>query len=400
MGTKAPLAIVLISAVVTYTVGLVCKKKLRWNTMLALLGLISGSAFAYLILVQSDYQTQGLTFTMPIASPVAIPSLIFSFVTIAILRIPLLFISNKYDSDYKNLAIGAAVAGLGTFFFKSEGITIVYFLTGAIALATFYSGISSDLVDKTGCKFKKLVVVAGASIFFISLYLHVRKIYFSVLPKIIAGELAGDYEYKLQTFQNFLVVLFIVILFVTLVKTNRGKRIKFGLIVAMLATTFGLYIGDSLSTEIRQQAVGKYDLDGGTDDFSLNASGIIEATRWIKTNSKPNDIVATNYSVNGIGIPYLVSVASQKSVLLESNGFVFSTLFVKNNVAKTKMSADFFAKPNALNAKALTDIGVDWYLFATANSQTKPSVLCVENQIWRCEFFNEQSVVIRFLNQN
>jgi len=115
----------------------------------------------------------------------------------------------------------------------------------------------------------------------------------------------------------------------------------------MFATTFGLYVGDSLSTEIRHQAISKYDLDGGTDDLYLNASGVIEATRWIKTYSKSNDVVATNYSVDSSGVSYLVSVVSQKSVLLESNSFEFSTLFVKDAVAKTKVTIDFFVKPNA-----------------------------------------------------
>jgi len=96
----------------------------------------------------------------------------------------------------------------------------------------------------------------------------------------------------------------------------------------------------------------------------------------------------------------LVSVASQKSVLLESNGSKFSAFFVKDAVTKTKATIDFFEQPNAMNAKALTDIGVDWYLFTTTDSQTKRSVLCQENQIWRCEFLNDQSVVIKFLDQN
>ncbi|TRZ79955.1 MAG: hypothetical protein D4R92_04065 [Actinobacteria bacterium] len=353
-------------------------------------------------MVQSHFQSEILTLTKPKTGLINYLTFIFLIASLAITRISLLFSPIKYQSDLNNrtLAIGATLAGLGTFLFKTYNINIAYFATGAIALATFYSGISSDLVVKNGRKFRKLVVVAGALIFFISLYLHVRRIYFSVLPKSIAGEIASDYSSKLQNFQNFLVVLFIVILFVAIVKTNLGRRIKFGLIVAMLATTFGLYIGDSLSPEIRQQAVSKYNLEGGTDDLYLNASGVIESARWIKTHSKSNDVVATNYSVDSSGIPYLVSVASQKSVLLESPGFEFSTLFVKDAVTKTKATIDFFEQPNAINAEALTDIGVDWYLFATTNSQTKSSVLCQENQIWRCEFINDQSVVIKLLDQN
>jgi len=353
-------------------------------------------------LIQSKYQSESLTFTAPNTGIANYSAFIFSIALLAITRTPLLFAPNKHQQDYDNrfLAIGAALAGLGTFLFKNQNITIAYFATGAITLATFYSGISSDLVVKTGCKFRKLVLVTGTVIFLTSLYLHVRRIYFSVLPKSIAGEIAGDYSSKLQNFQNFLVVFFIFIIFLALFKTHLRKRIQFGLIVAMLATTFGLYVGESLSTEIRQQAVGKYDLDGGTDDMFLSAGAVVEASRWINTHSKSNDVVATNYSVNSNGIFYLVSVASQKSVLLESNGFEFSTFFVKDAVAKTKATIDFFEQPNAMNAKALTDIGVDWYLFTTTNSQIKPSVLCQENQIWRCEFLNDQSVVIKFLNQN
>jgi hypothetical protein len=73
---------------------------------------------------------------------------------------------------------------------------------------------------------------------------------------------------------------------------------------------------------------------------------------------------------------------------------------VKDAPTKTKATIEFFEQPNAINAKALTDIGVDWYLFTTTDSQIKPSVLCQKNQIWQCEFINDQSVVIKFLDQN
>ena len=402
MGTKGPLAIVLILSVGTYTLNLIYTKQLNKKTTLCLTGLLTGSALAYIILVQSHFQSEILTLITPSMGLINNLTFIFSIASLTITRIPLLFAPNKYQSDLANrtLAIGATLAGLGTFLFRTDDIQIAYFATGAIALATFYSGISSDLVVKTGCKFRKLVFVTGTVIFLTSLYLHVRRIYFSVLPKSIAGEIAGDYSSKLQNFQNFLLVFFIFIIFFALFKSHLRKRIQFGLIVAMLATTFGLYVGESLSTEIRQQAVGKYDLEGGTDDMSLSARAVVEASRWINIHSKSNDVVATNYSVDSSGIPYLVSVASQKSVLLESNGFEFSTLFVKDAVTKTKATIDFFEQPNAMNAKALTDIGVDWYLFATTDSQTEPSVLCQESQIWRCEFLNDQSVVIKFLDQN
>jgi len=402
MGTKGPLAIVLISSVSAYTLNLIYKQQINKKTILCLTGLLTGSALSYIVLIQSKYQSEVLTFTTPNPGIANYSSFIFSIALLAITRTPLLFAPNKHQQDFNNrfLAIGAALAGLGTFLFKTENITIAYFATGAIALATFYSGISSDLVVKTGRKFRKLVLVTGTVIFLTSLYLHVKRIYFSVLPKSIAGEIAGDYSSKLHNFQNFLVVFFIFIIFLASFKTHLRKRIQFGLIVAMLATTFGLYVGDSLSTEIRQQAVSKYDIECGIDDLYLIANGVIEATRWIKTHSKSNDVVATNYSVDSSGIPYLVSVASQKSVLLESNGFEFSTLFVKDAVTKTKATIDFFEQPNAMNAKALTDIGVDWYLFTTTDSQSKRSVLCQESQIWRCEFLNDQSVVIKFLDQN
>ena len=328
--------------------------------------------------------------------------LIFLFVFLITTRTPLLFAKKQSHSDTKNrfLAIGSSLAIFGTDLVITES-RLVYFQTGAIALATFYSGISSDLVVKTGRKFRKLVVVAGALIFFTSLYLHTRKIHYSALPKNIAGELAGDYASKLQNFQNFLVILFIVILFVGLVKTNLGKRIQFGLIVAMLATTFGLYIGDSLSPEIRQRAIDRNGLNREYDDYLITGDAVVESARWIKTHSKSNDVVATNYSLDGNqSVGNLVSISTQRPVLLESIIYEFQRLIISDFDARLSASNQFWSEPNAINAKVLTDMGVDWYLFATTNSHTKPSVLCQENQIWRCEFINDQSVVIKFLDQN
>ncbi len=398
MGAKGPLAIVLILSVSTYIINLIYTRQLNKKTILCLTGLLTGSALAYIILVSGSSQESGLA----LEKYSDYIRLIFLFVFLITTRIPLLFAKKQSHSDTKNrfLAIGSSLAIFGTDLVITES-RLVYFQTGAIALATFYSGISSDLVVKTGRKFRKLVVVAGALIFFTSLYLHARRIYSSVLPQSTAGELAGDYESKLHTFQNFLVILFLVILFVGLVKTNLGKRIQFGLIVAMLATTFGLYIGDSLSPEIRQRAIDRNGLNREYDDYLITGDAVVESARWIKTHSKSNDVVATNYSLDGNqSVGYLVSISTQRPVLLESIIYEFQRLIISDFDARLSASNQFWSEPNAINAKVLTDMGVDWYLFATTNSHTKPSVLCQENQIWRCEFINDQSVVIKFLDQN
>ena len=402
MGAKGPLAIVLILSVGTYTLYLIYTRQLNKKTILCLTGLLTGSTLAYFILVESHFLSETLTFTTPNNGLVNYLTFIFSIALLAMTRTPLLFAPKKHQQDFNNrfLAIGAALAGLGTFLFKTSDITIAYFATGAITLATFYSGLSADLVIKKRRKFGKVMFVASFVTFFTSLYLHTRKIHHDVLPGDLFSKIARDSEAKLQTFQNFLVILFIVILFVAFFKTYLRKRIQFGLIAVMLATTFGLYIGYSLSSEIRQRAINLNGLNGGYDDSLITGQAVIESAKWIKAHSNSNDIVATNYSVNSNGIFYLVSVASQKSVLLESNNFEFATRFVKDAPAKTKAAIGFFEQPNAINAKVLTDIGVDWYLFTTTDSQIKPSVLCQKNQIWQCEFINDQSVVIKFLDQN
>ena len=398
MGAKGPLAIVLILSVGTYTLNLIYKQQLNKKTIPCFTGLLTGSALAYIILVSGSSQESVLALEK---YPDYIP-LIFLFVFLITTRTPLLFAKKQSHSDTKNrfLAIGSSLAIFGTDLL-GPGSRVIYFQTGAIALATFYSGLSSNLVVKTGRKFRKLVVVAGALIFFTSLYLHTRKIHYSALPKNIAGELAGDYASKLQNFQNFLVILFIVILFVGLVKTNLGKRIQFGLIVAMLATTFGLYIGDSLSTEIRQRATNQNGLDGGYDDSLITGQAVIESAKWIKAHSNSNDVVATNYSLDGNqSVGNLVSISTQRPVLLESIIYEFQRLVISDFDARLSAPNRFWSEPNAINAKTLTDIGVDWYLFTTTDSQIKPSVLCQKNQIWQCEFINDLSVVIKFLPQN
>lgn len=166
---------------------------------------------------------------------------------------------------------------------------------------------------------------------------------------------------------------------------------------AILATTFGVYLSNSLSTEIRQQATRKYDLDNGADDASLTASFVIDSAKWIKSQSNSNDVLATNYSIDSFGMDYLVSITSQRAVLIESNKFEFPTLFVKDAATKAKATKDFFEQPNAISAKILTDFGVDWYLLITTNSKMLSSTFCLENQIWRCDLVNDQSVVVKFL---
>ena len=168
----------------------------------------------------------------------------------------------------------------------------------------------------------------------------------------------------------------------------------------MLATTFGVFISDAASGELRQRAINNNDLDGGPDHSQLVAKAIIKSAKWISEHSNQNAVIATNYSVESRGTYFLVSVASQRPVLIESNNFIFPTLFVDDPETRVIATVEFFNNPNSSSAKALTDQGVQWYLYSTQNDQTSSSDLCAENEIWRCEYKNKYSVAIKFLPKN
>ena len=188
-----------------------------------------------------------------------------------------------------------------------------------------------------------------------------------------------------------------LILFALISRRLENSRLQFAVICLALASTSGVFVAQANSPFLRQLALDNYNLDGGIEDSRFTNQSIINSATWIKNNSQDGEIVATNYSIDSLGIPYLVSVASQRPVLIESNNFIFPTLFVDDPETRVIATVEFFSNPNSSSAKALTDQGVQWYLYSTKNDQTSSSDLCAENEIWRCEYKNKYSVAIKFL---
>lgn len=400
MGTKGPLAIVLISAACAHVVYSIYKRQLVLRSILCPIGLIAGSTLAYLVLVSGSYQQSTMSLVYPTKSFTTIIFLILFLITT---RIPLIYATRPQPSVFGNrfLALGAAFAMILNYVFIAKP-DITYFLTGPIALSCFFSGLSADLTIKIKRYFMRLIVFLGTLIFISSAILNGKRIYTSVVPAKFLGELKVDYGEKLLILQNVLVVLMISLIFFGLVtKKFNGDRIRISIISIMLATTFGVFVADASSTELRQLAINNNELDGGPDDSQLVAKAIIKSATWIKNNSQSNDIISTNYSFEGNrSIGYLVTIATQRSVLVESLNYLFENSRVNDYATKVKSTSDFSEQPNGTTTKALTNFGVDYYLFDITDAQISSSDLCAENEIWRCEYKNKYSVVLKFLTKN
>ena len=399
MGTKGPLAIVLISASCAHAVYSIYKRQLILRSILCPIGLIAGSTLAYLVLVSGSNQQSTMSLVYPTKS---FASIIFLILFLITTRIPLIYAAKPQPSVFGNrfLALGAAFAMILNYVFIAKP-DITYFLTGPIALSCFFSGLSAELTLKIQRNFRKILGCLGTLIFIGSIILNGKRIYTSVVPAKFLGELKIDYGAKLLNLQNILVVLLISIIFFGLViKTLNSHLIRTSVISIMLATTLGVFVADASSTELRQIAINNNELNGGPDDSQLLAKAIIKSATWIRSNSQSNDIIATNYSFEGSrAVGYLVTIATQRSVLVESLNFLFENSRVDDYDLKVKSTSDFSKLPNNMTAKALTDIGVDYYLFDTTDAQISSSDLCAENEIWQCEYKNKYSVVIKFLPQ-
>jgi hypothetical protein len=400
MGTKGPLAIVLISASCAHAVYSIYKRQIVLRSMICTVGLIAGSALAYLVLVSGSNQQSTMSLVYPPKSFVSIISLILFLITT---RISLIYAAGPKSSDLSNrfLALGAAFAMTLNYVFVAKP-DITYFLTGPIALSCFFSGISADLTLKIRRNFIKIIIFLGILIFISTVFLHGKQIYSSVIPQKFVGELKVDYGAKLLSLQNLLVVLSIPLIIIGLFITNLNSHLlRTSVISIMLATTLGVFVADASSTELRQRAIDKNNLDGGPDDSQLVAKSIIKSATWIKNNSQNNDIVATNYAIGGSrSIGYLVSIATQRPILIESLSYFFENSKIDNYDTKVKLTTEFSELPNGETAKALTNIRVSYYLFDTTDAQFSSADLCAENQIWRCEYKNKNSVVIKFLSLN
>ena len=400
MGTKGPLAIVLISASCAHAIISIYKSQLVLRSMICTLGLISGSTLAYLVLVSGSNQQSTMSLVYPTNS---FASIIFLILFLITTRIPLIYAGRPQPPVFSSrfLALGAAFAMILNYVFIAKP-DITYFLTGPIALSCFFGGLSADLTIKLQRNFIKVIAGVGALVFITPVFLHGKRIYSSVIPQKFFGDLIVDYESRLLNLQNFLVVLSIsLILFGLVTKKLNSGQIRISVILIMLATTFGVFVAEASSTELRQRAININNLDGGPDDSQLVAKSIIKSATWIRNNSQDHDIIATNYATVGSrSIGYLVSIATQRSVLIESLSYFFENSKIDNYDTKVKITTDFSNLPNRATAKALTNIGADYYLFDTTDAQISSSDLCAENEIWRCEYKNKYSVVIKFLPQN
>ena len=403
MGTKSPLALVLIAAAASHILGSMFEKTYFRRSSFLLVGLIFGSVTAYLVLVKNTFTAGGLSLSRPATGIAEYLNFAGFFAVLLLTRIPMLLATANptVHLRIKFLITGTAGMVIFAFMIKSEGISIVYFATGAIALACFFGGLSIQFSLKNQLHHIKINIVATSAIFITSFFWNAKKIYFSVIPRSLSGNLAEDYAEKLLYLQKFLVIaMSCLILFALISRRLENSRLQFAVICLALASTSGLFVAQANSPFLRQLAFDNYNLDGGIEDSRFTNQSIIDSATWIMNNSQDGEIVATNYSIDSQGIPYLVSVASQRPVLIESNNFIFPTLFVDDSKTKVKATIEFFNKPNSSSAKALTDQGVQWYLYSTQNDQASSSDLCAETEFWRCEYKNKYSAVIKFLPQN
>lgn len=403
MGTKGPLALVLIAAAASHTLGSMFEKTYFRKSSLLLIGLIFGSVTAYLVLVKNTFTVGGLSLSQPATGIAGYLNFAGFFTVLLLTRIPMLLATTNPTAHLriKFLITGTAGMVIFAFMIKSEGISIVYFATGAIALAGFFGGLSIQFSLNNQLHLIKLIMVATAAIFITSFFWNAKKIYFSVIPRSLSGDLAEDYATNLLDLQKFLVIsLSCLILFSLITRRLENSRIQCAFICLVLASTFGVFVAQANSPFLRQLASDNYNLDGGIENSSFTNQSIINSATWIKNNSQDGEIVATNYSIDSQGIPYLVSVASQRIVLIEANNFVFPTLFVKDPETKVGASIAFFENPNAKSAKLLVDQGVRWFLFSNSDSSIAIPDLCAENKIWHCEFEDERTAVLKFLIKN
>ena len=400
MGTKGPLAIVLIAAAASHILGSMFEKTYFRRSSFLLVGLIFGSVTAYLVLVKNTFTSGGLSLSQPATGIAGYLNFAGFFAVLLLTRIPMLLATTNPTAHLRIKFLISGTAGMMIFAFitKSVGISIVYFATGAIALACFFGGLSIQFSLKNQLHHNKIIIVAASAIFTTSFFWNAKKIYFSVIPSSLSGDLAKDYAEKLLYLQKFLVIaMSCLILFALISRRLENSRLQFAFICLALASTSGVFVAQANSPFLRQLAFDNYNLDGGIEDSRFTNQSIINSATWIKNNSQDGEIVATNYSIDSQGIPYLVSVASQRPVLIESNNFIFPTLFVDDPETRVIATVEFFNNPNSSSAKALTDQGVQWYLYSIQNDQTSSSDLCAENEIWRCEYKNKYSVAIKFL---
>jgi len=397
MGAKGPLAIVLVFALASHLAMSILHRNKSRRSFEVLSCVIVGAFISYLLIVASTQANNGITIVSEISNFSSVISFFLLIITLCLTRIPLLIAPIPSPTDRANrfLAIGAAVVGIFSYFAKTENVVILYFLSGAITLALFFSCLSMELTLKSSRRTGQILFFIGFVSSFLFFALNFTKIYHEMIPKSRLAEFISPLA--IQNFQ--LAVILTAVLYTLLRQLARFKKGKIWPIFLTLtaASTFGVFVSQSLADHIRQLSIDKHGMNGGPDDSSLLAKSIIESASWIRTNSQIDEIVGTNYlRENGGEVMNLVSVSTQRSVLYESQYSRVSPTFIKNSEPKRKTTLAFSETPSEESANALTAQGVVWYLFKTADSKVNQNDLCRSNPYWSCEFQNEFSAVIRF----
>ena len=399
MGTKGPLVIVLCFALASHMASTILSQGNLRRSLKVSLWVTAGAILAFFFVVTSSEANTGIKYSNEISN---IPDLIwFSMliVTLYLTRVPFLVapIYSPIDQANRFLAIGAAMAGVISFFAKTEGVVIIYFLTGAISLSLLFSSLSANFLVTTPRQINRLLLSVCLFTFLLFALLNFFKIFNEMIPTI--STVNSISPLVIQNLQFALIVAAASLLgvsrWVTRLKVN---KIWVVLLLLISASTFGMFSTQSLANQIRQLAININGMNGGPPDSSLLAKSVIESASWIRANSQYYEIVATNYLRENNGeIINLVSVSTQRSVLFESQYSRVSPIFVKKSEAKRKATIAFSNKPDTETANALIEKGVVWYLFKTLDSGKSPMELCDANPVWRCEFQNDHSVVIRFV---
>lgn len=397
MGAKGPLSVVLVFALASHLAMSILHRNKSRRSFEVLSCVIVGAFISYLLIVASTQANNGITFVSEISNFSSAISFFLLIITLYLTRIPLLIapISSPTDRANRFLAIGAMIAGPLSFFARSEDTVILYFLTGALSLSLFFLGLTTEITRATARDTYRLLIFIVIVSFLLFFAMNFIKIYYEMIPKSRLAELFSPLS--IQNFQ--LAVILTAALFTLLRQLTRFKNgIIWPIFLSLTAaSTFGIFVAQSLDDHIRQLSIDQIGSDGGPPEDSMVDRSIIESASWIRTNSQIDEIVGTNYlRENGGEVMNLVSVSTQRSVFYESQYSRVSTTFIKNSEPKRKTTLAFSETPGEESANALTAEGVDWYLFKTADSKVNQNDLCRSNRYWSCEFQNDFSVVIRF----
>ena len=403
MGTKGPLALILIAATATHMIYSGLRGFSIRQSLLSVTVISMGSIIAYTLMVSNS--NSGIVFFQPAIGFIEYLKFGSFLIMLGLTRIPIIMTpsTSVSQSTLRPLAVGATLLAPISFISSANGIVILYFVTGAIALGCFFGGISSNLTIRNDKQLKVTLICLSSFVFLYSATTMICAIYFSVLPDdLITGKSSKEFRNELIAIQTTLALALttITILF-GITKKFRNVKMWPLLVATMSATTFGVYLGDSLSPELRQLALTTNGIDGGPDGRVITSQKVIESAMWIKNNSEITDIIATNYSNDGLqALGHLVSVVTQREILIDSADQWTIIEFSKKFPRRIQSTMNFVMKQDASTAKALTDQKVDWFLLKFIGTEINPSLLCAKSKLWKCEFENSETVVVRFLKQS